>query len=119
MTRWRRLWKRTSACKVNVNDYDHQGVVFGRPDQVKLDIIIKNDLLLICELKPSIDKANMYLFERKARFYEERHQRKANRLIVIPPMIGGGTAGHRDLICDLTEVCGVVRQIRLWRLNSP
>jgi len=29
----------------------------------------------------------MYLFERKARFYERRHNRKADRLIVISPMI--------------------------------
>jgi hypothetical protein len=29
----------------------------------------------------------MYIFERKARFYEKRHQRQANRLIVISPMI--------------------------------
>jgi len=72
---------------VNVNEFDDQGTVFGRPDQVELDIIIKNGLLLICELKSSIDKAGMYVFERKVRFYEQRHQRKANRLIVISPMI--------------------------------
>ncbi|MFZ0254907.1 MAG: hypothetical protein WAN46_04510, partial [Gammaproteobacteria bacterium] len=60
--------------------------VFGRPDQVELDVIIKNGLLLICELKSSIDKAGMYIFERKARFYEKRHGRQANRLIVISPM---------------------------------
>ena len=29
----------------------------------------------------------MYIFERKARFYENFQQRKANRLIVISPMI--------------------------------
>ena len=72
---------------INVNEYDDQGEVFGRPDQVELDVIIKNGLLLICELKSSIDKAGMYIFERKARFYERRHQRTANRLIVISPMI--------------------------------
>ncbi len=72
---------------LNISEYDDQGVVFGRPDQIELDIIIKNGLLLICELKSSIDKAGMYSFERKARFYEERHQRKADRLIVISPMI--------------------------------
>ncbi len=72
---------------VNVNDYDDEGTVFGRPDQVELDVIIKNGLLLICELKSSIDKAGMYIFERKARFYEKRHQRTANRLIAISPMI--------------------------------
>ncbi len=72
---------------INVNEYDDQGEVFGRPDQVELDVIIKNGLLLICELKSSIDKAGMYILERKARFYELRHQRTANRLIVISPMI--------------------------------
>jgi len=72
---------------INVNEYDDQGEVFGRPDQVELDVIIRNGLLVICELKSSIDKAGMYSFERKARFYERRHQRTANRLIVISPMI--------------------------------
>jgi len=70
---------------LNVNEYDDQGEVFGRPDQIELDIIIKNGLLLICDLKSSIDKGGMYLFECKARFYERRHDRKADRLIVISP----------------------------------
>ena len=72
---------------VNVAEFDDEGDVFGRPEQVELDVIVKNGLLLICELKSSIDKAGMYIFERKARFYERRHQRQANRLIVISPMI--------------------------------
>ncbi len=72
---------------LHVNEYDEQGVVFGRPDQIELDVIITDGLLLICELKSSIDKAGMHIFERKARFYESRHQRKADRLIVISPMI--------------------------------
>jgi len=72
---------------INVNDFDDSGEVFGRPDQVELDIIIQNGLLLILELKSSVTKADMYIFERKARFYEKRHQRTANRLIVVSPMI--------------------------------
>ena len=72
---------------LNVTEYDDTGEVFGRPEQVELDVIVKNGLLLICELKSSIDKAGMYIFERKARFYEKLHQRTANRLIVISPMI--------------------------------
>jgi hypothetical protein len=72
---------------MNVNEYDEQGMVFGRPDQVELDVIVTNGTLILMELKSSIDKAGMYIFERKARFYEQRHNRKANRLIVISPMI--------------------------------
>ena len=81
------LEKHFGVTVTNVNEYDEQGVVFGRPDQIELDVIIKNGLLLICELKSSIDKAGMHIFERKARFYESRHNCKADRLIVISPMI--------------------------------
>ncbi len=72
---------------LNVVEYDTEGTVFGRPEQIELDVIIKNGLLLICELKSSIDKAGMYIFERKVRFYEKNHQQKADRMIVISPMI--------------------------------
>jgi hypothetical protein len=94
---------------LNVNEFDDQGVVFGRPDQVELDVIIQNGLLLICELKSSIDKAGMYSFERKARFYEQRHQRTANRLIVISPMIDARARKVAELLGietygDSTEV---------------
>jgi len=72
---------------LNVNEYDDEGFVFGRPDQVELDIIIKNGLLIVCEIKSSMGKAAMYIFERKIRFYENHHNRKASRMIVISPMI--------------------------------
>ncbi len=71
----------------NITEYDHEGMVFGRPEQVELDIIIKNGLLIICELKSSMSKADMHIFERKARFYEKTHSQKADRLMVISPMI--------------------------------
>ena len=69
---------------------DDEGDVFGRPDQVELDIIIKNGILIICELKSSISKSDMYIFERKVRFYEKHYQRQASKMIVISPM-----ADHR------------------------
>jgi hypothetical protein len=81
------LGKNFGVKVLNVVDYDEEGTVFGRPEQVELDVIIKNGLLLICELKSSMDKGGMYLFERKVRFYEKRHQQQANRMIVISPMI--------------------------------
>ncbi|CAK0773758.1 DUF3782 domain-containing protein [Gammaproteobacteria bacterium] len=61
--------------------------VFGHPDQVEIDVIVKNGLLILCELKSSVSKSDIVIFGRKARFYERRHQEKANRLIVISPMI--------------------------------
>jgi hypothetical protein len=72
---------------ININEYDDEGIVFGHPDQIELDIIIKNGVLIICEIKSSINKADMYAFVRKVRFYEQKHARKANRMIVISPML--------------------------------
>jgi hypothetical protein len=72
---------------IHVNEFDNTGEVFGRPDQVELDLIIQNGKLLIAEIKSSLSRGDMYLFERKARFYERRHQRTAHRLIVISPMV--------------------------------
>lgn len=72
---------------LHINEYDDQGIVFGQPDQVELDVIIQNGMLILCEIKSSIDKAGMYAFERKVRFYEQKHGRKASRMLVISPMI--------------------------------
>ncbi len=68
-------------------DYDHDGVVFGRPDQVELDVIIYNGTLILCEIKSSVSKSEMYAFWRKKDFYEKKHDRKATRVMVISPMI--------------------------------
>ncbi len=72
---------------INVVEYDDAGEVFGRPDQVELDIIVKDDLLFLCEIKSSMSKSDMYAFERKVRFYERRHERTVNRMLVISPMV--------------------------------
>ncbi len=72
---------------LNVTEYDDTGEVFGRPDQVELDVIIQNGLLLLCEIKSSMSKSDMVIFERKVRFYEKRHNRKADRTLVISPMV--------------------------------
>ncbi|MFZ4667394.1 MAG: PD-(D/E)XK nuclease family protein [Prochlorotrichaceae cyanobacterium] len=72
---------------LNFQENDPDGEVFGRPDQVEIDVIIKNGLVILCELKSSISKAEMYVFDRKAAFYQKRYQRSVNRKIVISPMV--------------------------------
>ncbi|MEA5533723.1 PD-(D/E)XK nuclease family protein [Crocosphaera sp. XPORK-15E] len=72
---------------VNINDYDPDGIVFGRPDQVEIDVIIKNGLVIVCEIKSSMSKSDIYTFSRKVEFYQQKYQRSVNRKIVISPMI--------------------------------
>lgn len=72
---------------VNVNEFDDDGTVFGAPDQVEIDIIIKNGELILCELKSSMSKSDIYTFERKVQYYQRRHGRMATRKLVISPMV--------------------------------
>jgi len=72
---------------LNVTEYDDAGEVFGHPDQVELDLIIFNGTLILCEIKSSMSKSDMYAFERKVAFYEKHHDRKADRKLVISPMV--------------------------------
>jgi len=71
---------------INLRDWDDSGEVFGRPDQVELDVIIYNNTLILCEIKSAVSKADIALFERKAQWYEKRHSRKADQRIVISPL---------------------------------
>ncbi len=72
---------------INVNEWDDTGEVFGRPDQIELDLIVLNGVLILCELKSSMSKSDMYTFDRKTRWYEKRHNRQTDRRIVISPMV--------------------------------
>jgi hypothetical protein len=56
---------------INLNEFDDQGEVFGRPDQVEIDVIIKNGLIILCEIKSSMSKGDLYIFDRKVDFYEK------------------------------------------------
>jgi len=68
-------------------DFDHEGSVFGRPDQVELDVIVHNGTLILCEIKSSMSKSELYIFWRKKNYYETKHGRGVDRTMVISPMI--------------------------------
>jgi hypothetical protein len=84
----------------HIDDYDEEGMVYGQPSSVEIDIIIKNGLLMICELKSSISKAEMFTFYKKTLFYEKKYQRKGDRLIVISPMV-------ENKACEAAEELGI------------
>ncbi len=84
----RAILEKSFGAKVErYEDYDHDGVVFGRPEQIEMDVIIHDGTLILCEIKSSMSKSDLYAFWRKKNFYEEKHGRKAARTMVISPMI--------------------------------
>jgi len=96
------LEKSFGVVVINVNEFDDEGTVFGQPEQVELDVVIHNGTLILIEIKSSIN-TSIYVFERKVRFYERRHEHKAQRLIVISPMINprAREIGNKQLGMDL------------------
>ena len=72
---------------LNISFQDSEGKVFGRPDQVEMDIVVTNGVCMAIEIKSSVDKQAVYLFDRKVQVYSEREGRTVNRKIVISPMV--------------------------------
>ncbi len=68
-------------------EYDRQGIVFGRPDQIELDVVIKNGQTWLIEIKSSVSKADVYIFQRKVEFYEQERGVKVSKKIIISPMV--------------------------------
>jgi hypothetical protein len=67
--------------------YDAEGEVFGRPDQVEMDVLIRDGRIILGEIKSSMSKGDVYIFERKVAFYERRQGVKADCKIIITPML--------------------------------
>ena len=70
--------------------FDDEGRVFGRPDQIELDVVIRDGKVMAIEIKSSISRGDVAAFDRKIRFYEEREGRKVDRRIIISPFFEPG-----------------------------
>jgi len=67
--------------------YDETGKVFDHPAPVELDVIVRDATLMLIELKSSTDSADVSVFRRKVKFYEERKGQEADRRIIISPFV--------------------------------
>jgi len=65
--------------------YDTTGEVFGRPDQVELDVVMQNGKVIVIEIKSSLDRGQVYLFSRKVVFYQRHTGRQVARQVIVTP----------------------------------
>ena len=65
-------------------DYDVEGYVFGHPDQVELDVVIKDTTVMIAEIKSSMSKGDVHAFQRKVEFYEKKQNVKVEKKASSP-----------------------------------
>ncbi|MFH0966751.1 MAG: DUF3782 domain-containing protein [Methanobacteriota archaeon] len=88
----------------NYVESDTEGVVFGRPAEIEIDVIIKGGKTIIVEIKSSVSKSDVFVFMKKADFYEHSSGSRIDRLFIITPFIDDPArvvANQYDIvICD-------------------
>lgn len=82
------LAEETDLQVVRYHKMDTQGIVFGRPDQIEIDVAIQNGEHILIEIKSSTSREEVHTFARKVAFYEEEEKVKVKRQIIISPMLG-------------------------------
>ncbi|MCB1193918.1 MAG: DUF3782 domain-containing protein [Leptospiraceae bacterium] len=68
-------------------EVDREGVVFGYPETIEIDLIIKNGFTYICEIKSSISSYEVYIFQKKVNWYENQKKVNATKKILVSPML--------------------------------
>lgn len=88
----------------NYVERDSEGVVFGRPAEIEIDVIIKGGKTMVVEIKSSVSKSDVFVFMKKADFYEHISGTRIDRLFMITPFIDDPARVVADqyhiLICD-------------------
>jgi hypothetical protein len=64
--------------------FDQEGVVFGHPASIELDVVVSNGGTLVIEVKSHVSTADLAAFERKTKIYEQQTGGHADRLVVSP-----------------------------------
>ena len=70
--------------------YDTEGEVFGRPDQVELDVVVQDGKVIVIEIKSSLDRGQVHQFSRKAAFYPRKTGRQVARRVIVTPFTEEG-----------------------------
>ncbi len=65
--------------------YDDQGLVYGYPCPVEVDVAIHDEKATLIEVKAHVGAPDIQAFKRKAEFYEKATGKRPYRLIVVTP----------------------------------
>ena len=66
---------------------DEEGFVFGRPEQIEIDLLVRNEITIAAEIRSSVSKADVWVFLRKVEFLERLLNRKVDRRAIISPFV--------------------------------
>ncbi len=88
---------------------DIEGLVFGHPDQIEVDVVIRDGQTFLIEIKSSMNKSDVYTFERKIQFYEKKEGQAVSRKLIVSPFVEPSAvevAGRlgMEVFTDINEV---------------
>lgn len=66
---------------------DEEGYVYGHPSDVDLDVAVRDEKVILIEIKSHVRRSDVLVFKRKAEFYEKVEGRKPDRLLMITPYV--------------------------------
>jgi hypothetical protein len=78
------LERRFGARVQHWEGFDPEGLVFGHPASIELDLVVDNGGTLVVEVKSHLSRGDLAAFERKAKLYEQQTGKHAARLVVSP-----------------------------------
>jgi len=66
-------------------DYDNEGIVYGYPSPIEIDIALKDEKIILIEITSHARASDISLFKKKCIFYEKKTGKIPSRLIVVTP----------------------------------
>ena len=66
--------------------YDSEGVVYGEPSEIDVDVLVKDNKHILIEIKASVDKSDIAELYRKGLLYEKVVGVKP-RLVIVSPFV--------------------------------
>ncbi|MEJ2771418.1 MULTISPECIES: DUF3782 domain-containing protein [unclassified Stygiolobus] len=67
--------------------FDKDGIVYGYPSEVEIDVIISDGKVILVELTASLKRSDLIPFSKKKELYEKEKGRKVSEVVVITPFI--------------------------------
>ncbi|MGC9192101.1 MAG: PD-(D/E)XK nuclease family protein, partial [Conexivisphaera sp.] len=66
---------------------DEEGIVYGSPSDVEIDVSVRNGAVVLIEIKSHVDRSDVAALLRKADLYSRVTGRRPDRVVMISPYV--------------------------------
>jgi AAA+ ATPase superfamily predicted ATPase len=105
-----------------INDFDSQGVVFGKPSNIEIDALCRGEENWICEFKyqkKSVKNADIDLVIRKKAYIEKKLNIQIHKIVFIAKSGFSECALYPDIWCLTTrELNNLLSRVNMKKVNE-